>query len=186
MAALERVLEATVKALGYELVDFDLSNRGRTLRVFIDRPGSRPQDPLSGITVDDCERVTRQLQHVLPVEGIDYERMEVSSPGLDRVLKKRADFEKFAGHSVELKVRIPIAGRRRFSGVLRGMRDESVAVEVEGELKTFPLEDLDKARLAPKFGRPDAGRNAKRSDRAGRSVKQSSPLALKSPRRDEN
>ena len=93
MGGVEQVLESTVGALGFELVDCELGQRGRFLRVFIDRP----QPGSASITLEDCELVTRQLQRVLPVEGIDYDRLEVSSPGLDRVLRKPEHFRRFAG-----------------------------------------------------------------------------------------
>ena len=97
-----QVIESTAVGLGYELVDVELANHGRQLRVFIDRP--EPEQVATtdahgrpGVTLTDCERVTRQLQRVLEVEGIEYGRLEVSSPGLDRVLRKPADFRRFAG-----------------------------------------------------------------------------------------
>ncbi len=82
-----------------------------------DRPA--PGDPRGEfVVVEDCERVTRQLQHVLEVEGLAYERLEVSSPGLDRPLKKEADFRRFAGEAVALTLRAPLRGRKRFQGQL--------------------------------------------------------------------
>lgn len=168
-ARLEQVLETTVSGLGLELVDFELSNRARFLRLFIERPGATPADALSGITIEDCERVTRQLQRVLPVEGIDYERLEVSSPGLDRVLKKPADFAKYAGHQAELRLRLPVAGRRKFTGRLRGgAAPGQVAIEVEGQALAFPLADVERARLVPQVAIPQRPRPAK-ARRAGRS-----------------
>ena len=87
---LQKLLETTLAGLGYELVDFDRSGRGRLVRVFIDKQG--------GISVDDCARVSRHLTRVLAVENVGYDRLEVSSPGLDRPLKKEEDFVRFAGH----------------------------------------------------------------------------------------
>ena len=96
---LQGLLERTVDGLGYEFVSVELSNRGRMLRIFIDKPAAGPQDALaSAITVDDCARVSNQLARVLEVEDIDYDRLEVSSPGLDRPLKKEADFAHRGGH----------------------------------------------------------------------------------------
>ena len=112
-AALASVVEATVVGLGYELADCEVVQRGRLIRVFIERPGAG--DDASGrVTVDDCERVTRQLQRVLEVEGIDYDRLEVSSPGLDRALKTAAQFRRFVGHDIELRVRVPVSGSSCF------------------------------------------------------------------------
>jgi len=146
MAAVEQVLEAAVTALGYELVDVELGSRGR-LRGFIDHPAEKN----ASITLDDCELVTRQLQRVLPVEGIDYERLEVSSPGLDRVLKKPADFRRFAGEQADVRLRVPLEGRRRFIGVVKGASEDALELDVEGTVHRFPFANLDKARLVPKL-----------------------------------
>ena len=145
-----QVIESTAVGLGYELVDVELANHGRQLRVFIDRPG--PEQGAAGgpgVTLADCERVTRQLQRVLEVEGIEYGRLEVSSPGLDRVLRKPADFRRFAGAKAEVRLRVPRDGRRRFVGVVRTASDEGVELEVEGALVSFAFSDMDKARLVP-------------------------------------
>jgi ribosome maturation factor RimP len=143
---IEQVIDVTVSGLGYELVDHDYGQQGRLLRVFIDRPAGTT----GGITVDDCERVTRQLQRVLEVERIDYSRLEVSSPGLDRVLKKPADFRRFAGQTAEVRLRASLNGRRRFVGVVRSADDAGVDLEVEGALISLAYVNMDKARLVPK------------------------------------
>ncbi|MEW6690930.1 MAG: ribosome maturation factor RimP [Pseudomonadota bacterium] len=136
------VVEATLAGMGYELVDAQASNHGRLLRIFIDRPG--------GITVDQCADVSRQLTHVLAVEGIDYDRLEVSSPGLDRRLRKAADFARFAGQRIEVRTKAPDAtGRRRFAGRLKGLAEGVVTVEVDGAGVGFRLEEIDRARLVP-------------------------------------
>lgn len=142
---IRQVIESTAVGLGYELVDVELAHHGRQLRVFIDRPGSER----SGVTVTDCERMTRQLQRVLEVEGVEYGRLEVSSPGLDRVLKKPADFRRFSGSRCEVRLRVPREGRRRFVGVVRAATDEGVDVEVDGAVVSFTFADMDKARLVP-------------------------------------
>jgi ribosome maturation factor RimP len=141
-----QVIESTAVGLGYELVDVEFANHGRQLRVFIDRVdgAGRP-----GVTLADCERLTRQLQRVLEVEGVDYGRLEVSSPGLDRVLKKPADFRRFAGSRAEVQLRVPRDGRRRFVGVLRAARDDGVDLEVDGTIVSVPFSDMQKARLVP-------------------------------------
>ena len=140
---LEELLETNVGVLGYEVVDVEFGYRGRLLRVFIDKP--------EGITLEDCEAVSRQLQRVLPVEGVDYDRLEVSSPGLDRVLKKPADFRRFAGQEASVSLRIPMNGRRRFTGVLRGASDAGVDMEVDGQLLSFEFENVERARLVPRI-----------------------------------
>ncbi|MGE5492799.1 MAG: ribosome maturation factor RimP, partial [Actinomycetota bacterium] len=104
---LHALLEKTVVGLGYELVDLELSPRGRTIRVFIDLPEKE-----NGVDVEDCAKVSNQLSRLLEVENIDYDRLEISSPGLDRVVKKDSDFERFAGRDIQIKLRIPLNGRR--------------------------------------------------------------------------
>jgi len=139
---LEEVVAPTVSGMGYELVDVQASNSGRLLRLFIDKPG--------GVTLDDCAVVSNQVTRVLAVEGIDYERLEVSSPGLDRPLRKEADFARFAGQRAEIRMRTPDAtGRRRFAGVLRGAEAGRVEIELEGRVVGLALDDLDKAKLIP-------------------------------------
>ena len=136
----------TFTGLGFELVDCELSNRGRMLRVFIDRAAPAAG---AGVTLTDCEQVARQLQRVLEVEGVDYDRLEVSSPGLDRVLRKPADFRRFAGAKAEIRLRLPRDGRRRFTGVLRTASEEGIELEVDGVVVSFAFSDMDKARLVP-------------------------------------
>lgn len=153
--ALEQLLERTLGGLGYELADFNLSNHGRMLRVFIDKlheqPGQTSGNVTDNVTLADCEAATRQLQRVLEVEGIEYDRMEVSSPGLDRKLRKPADFIRFAGQEAEVRLREPVNGRRRFVGVVRQVIGDQVEIEVNGARVMLALENLDKARLVPKY-----------------------------------
>ena len=142
--SLEKVVEPAVAGLGYELVDVQASNGGRMLRLFIDKPG--------GITVDDCAAVSRHLTRVLAVEGVDYERLEVSSPGLDRPLRKGADFARFAGHRAEVRMRTPDpSGRRRFVGVLRGAEAGRVSIELDGQTVGLDLADVERAKLVPEL-----------------------------------
>lgn len=148
------LIEPTVAGLGYELVELEASPRARLLRVFIDRPeAARVGD--RGITVDDCAVVSNQLSRVFMVENIDYDRLEVSSPGLDRALTKAADYRRFAGCEVQLKLRVPLGNQRNFRGVLEGLRDdggtEKVCLRVEETLHELALENVDRARLVPKF-----------------------------------
>jgi ribosome maturation factor RimP len=109
------VIDTTVRGLGYELVEIERAPGG-LLRVTIDHPAQAGVERF--INVDDCEKVTRQLQHVLEVEGLAYERLEVSSPGLDRPLKTAADFARFEGEQVEVTLKLPFKGRKRFRGEL--------------------------------------------------------------------
>ncbi len=137
-----KLIETTVNGLGYELVDLEHSGRGM-LRVFIDKP--------DGISVDDCQIVSNQLTRLFMVENVDYERLEVSSPGLDRPLKKPADFERFAGEKAQIKLRMPLNGRKNFIGVLGPLRDGVVELDVEGGKVAIELSNVDKARLVPVF-----------------------------------
>ena len=137
-------MEPALTGLGFELVDLQQSNGGNPLRLFIDKPG--------GITVEDCAMVSRHLTRVLAVEGIDYERLEVSSPGLDRPLRKGADFARFAGHKAEVRMRTPDAtGRRRFVGVLRGAEAGRVEIELDGQTVALDLANVERARLVPEL-----------------------------------
>lgn len=123
--SLQTVVEDCLKGLGYELVDLDWRPGGQ-LCVYIERPASEQtsvDDPNGGIRIEDCERASRQLSHVLLVENIDYARLEVSSPGLDRPLKRRADFERFVGADVSIKLRFAFEGRRNYEGRLVGETD---------------------------------------------------------------
>jgi ribosome maturation factor RimP len=166
-----RVIERTVTGLGYELVEVERAARG-LLRVTIDRVPGRAYparvagdggpggDGIQGaeaggaaaadrgefVTVDDCERVTRQLQYALEVDGVPYERLEVSSPGLDRPLKHEADFERFAGQPVSLTLKQPFQGRKHWKGLLvrapsqtpQGWRLELDAGQGEGRRRGKP------------------------------------------------
>ena len=140
-----KLLEPTVERLGYELVDLEarLGGKGGLVRVFIDKPG--------GIDLDDCETVSRAVSALLDVEDPvpgNY-NLEVSSPGLDRKLTKVEHFQRFEGDTVNVKMRFPIEGRRRFRGTLVSSDDENIVVEVDGESHSLPLKTIDTARLVP-------------------------------------
>lgn len=140
---LHELLESTLFGLGYELVDLERSARGKSLRVFIDKP--------NGVTVDDCVAVSNHVSRLLAVENIDYDRLEVSSPGLDRSLKKTSDFIRFAGETARLRLRVPIQGQRNFVGILREVNDGVLKLEVDGKMLDLELNNLEKARLVPKL-----------------------------------
>jgi ribosome maturation factor RimP len=137
-----QLIETTVSGLGYELVDVERAGGG-LLRVFIDKP--------EGISVEDCQVVSNQLTRLFMVENVDYERLEVSSPGLDRPLKKEADFLRFAGHKAQLKLRMPMAGRKNFVGVIGALENGVLQFDVDGAQVAIELANLDKARLVPIF-----------------------------------
>ena len=134
------LLEKTLSGLGYELVDSEWAGRG-LLRIFIDKPG--------GIDVDDCARVSNHLTRVFPVEGINYERLEVSSPGLDRPLRRLRDFQRFEGEKAKVRMRIPLNGQRNFVGILRGADERNLHLEVDGTLVSLDMAGVEKARLVP-------------------------------------
>jgi ribosome maturation factor RimP len=148
------LIDTTVSGLGYELVEFETSPRARLLRVFIDKPEGE-QATKSGISVEDCALVSSQLSRVFMVENVDYDRLEVSSPGLDRPLVKAADYRRFAGRDVQLKLRIPLGNQRNFSGVLEGLQEEGggemVCLKMNETVHRFALENIDRARLVPKL-----------------------------------
>lgn len=149
------LIETTLAGMGYELVDFEKAARG-LLRVYIDFPADNGEQV--PITVEDCEKVTHQLLHVLTVENVDYERLEVSSPGLDRPLKKLSDYRRFADQEAVIKLRLPTPGagsRKSFQGTLRAPEGEHLKLEFEANdgsvaVLDFTLADVDKARLVPK------------------------------------
>lgn len=137
------LLENTLPGLGYELVDFELTPGGG-FRVFIDKPG--------GITVEDCVNTSNHLTRLFMVENIDYDRLEVSSPGLDRPLKKEADYVRFQGCLAKVRTRLPIEQQKRFAGRIAGIQDGVLQLQLEdGRTVAIPLSNIDKARLEPEF-----------------------------------
>lgn len=173
--ALQDIVAQTVAGLGYELVELERS-AGGTLRVTIDFPWQAGQAERY-VNVEDCERVTRQLQYALEVEGADYKRLEVSSPGIDRPLRQPADFERFEGEVIDLTLKAPVgaavaggqvaANRRKFRGRLEragagwqivwsdepppepGRRVSRRREPAPLQALGFSLDELKEARLAP-------------------------------------
>jgi ribosome maturation factor RimP len=148
------LIAKTVAGLGYDLVDVERGDRG-ILRVYIDFPAADAAEK-GPITVEDCATVSHQLSHVLTVENVNYERLEISSPGLDRPVRTMADFERFAGHECTVKLRAAFAGsanRKTYTGVLQAPQGDKIGLEFESKdgpaRLEFTLADLDKARLVP-------------------------------------
>jgi ribosome maturation factor RimP len=137
-----KLVDTTLTGMGYELVDLEVSGRG-LMRVFMDKP--------EGISVEDCERVSNQLVRLFTVEGVAYERLEVSSPGLDRVLKKESDFVRFAGEKAKFKLRVPLNGSKNFVGVIGELKNGVLQLDMEGSSVSIELSNVDKARLVPVF-----------------------------------
>lgn len=141
--ALYELLDSTLNNMGYELVDVEFSSSGKLLRVFVDKEG--------GISIDDCVTISNHLSRLLVVEQIDYGRLEVSSPGLDRPLRKERDFVRFLGRLIKVKSHIALQGQRNFVGVLREVSDGKLGLEIEGKILHIELNNLDKARLVPEL-----------------------------------
>jgi len=142
---LEELLSPVVVSLGYEFVGLEYLPQGKhsLLRIYIDKP--------EGITVDDCGVVSHQVSGVLEVEDPikGHYVLEVSSPGLDRPLFKLEDFERFSGNIVQIRLQVPLNGRRNFKGLLRGVQTKSkqVVIEVDEEAFNLPWDRIEKARL---------------------------------------
>ncbi|MBI1964927.1 MAG: ribosome maturation factor RimP [Betaproteobacteria bacterium] len=137
---LNGLLESTVAGMGYEWVGCE--RPGRLLRLYIDKPG--------GVNVDDCAAVSQQVGRLLAVERVDYDRLEVSSPGLDRLLRKEGDFARFVGHKARVRVRVPMDGQRNFTGVVREAGAGRVRIEVDdGRTLSLELGNVETARLVP-------------------------------------
>jgi ribosome maturation factor RimP len=145
--ALEPVISPTVGGLGYELLGIERQRlpRGLLLRLYI--------DSAEGITLHDCERVTKQVRDLLEADNLVHGEylLEVSSPGLDRPLFKHEHYRRFCGATVQLRLRMPVQGRRRIQGVLTQVDDTSVVVAFENESITVPLSAIDRARLVPEW-----------------------------------
>ena len=139
--------EPLLGRLGYELVDLEYAP-GRSqavLRLFIDRP--------EGVGLEDCERVSHELSALLDVEDpvpMAYS-LEVSSPGLDRVLRTRAHFERFVGTRIWVELRTAREGRRRYTGRLAALAGEGIELSVDGAIVRVPLQEIARARLAPQW-----------------------------------
>lgn len=179
--ALQQIVEQTVTGLGYDLVEIERS-AGGLLRITIDLPWQAPEEgvdslPEAFVTVEDCEKVTRQLQFALEVDGVDYARLEVSSPGIDRPLRHEQDFVRFVGSEIDITLKEPIgaagggvvnANRKKFRGTLEraeaggwqivwsdeparkpGAKVSKKREPAPLQAMGFALDELREARLAP-------------------------------------
>jgi ribosome maturation factor RimP len=143
---LRKLIEPAVTALGFELVGVEyLQGKTGLLRVYIDHP--------DGIGVDDCQSVSYQVSGILDVEDPirGQYTLEVSSPGLDRPLYRAQDFERFAGNDVDVRLLAPVNGRRKFKGVLDGLRDGQVVIRMNDEELVVAVDEIDQARLVPDY-----------------------------------
>ncbi|MGD2136892.1 MAG: ribosome maturation factor RimP [Gammaproteobacteria bacterium] len=142
------MLEPAIRSLGYELVGVEYQGSGRhggLLRIYIDSE--------QGITADDCQKVSYQVSGVLDVEDpiSGHYTLEVSSPGLDRMLFRPADFERFAGKQVKLRIAYPIEGQRRFRGRIVGLQGRNIVIAQEGQEVSLPFDQIETARLVPEY-----------------------------------
>lgn len=172
----QHTVEQTVIGMGYDLVDLERS-AGGLLRVTIDLPWNPVQLTEQFVTVEDCEKVTRQLQMLLEVEAVEYKRLEVGSPGIDRPLRNERDFERFVGHEIDITLKQPIGeaatpgmavNRKKFRGVLErhasggwqvvwtdvparkpGQKISKKAKPLPVQVLAFTLDELRESRLAP-------------------------------------
>ena len=158
----QALVEKTVTGLGYEMVHCERSPAG-LLRVYIDKTADKAAAGQT-IDVDDCERVTRQLQYVLEVDAVPYERLEVSSPGLDRPLKKASDYARFAGSEVQVTLNVAFQGRKKYKGLLNAEGEgwRLVFADDKGveQAFDFSLEEVRDAKLVPvvSFKKPVAAK----------------------------
>lgn len=142
------IVESAVKALGFELVGCELlqPKSRKTLRVYIDSE--------YGVTLEDCAKVSRHVGAILDVEDLIAGRydLEVSSPGLDRPLFKLADYQRFIGKKIKLRLRTPVNNQRNFVGILREVKDDMIQIHMNnGESATFNFNEIDRANLVPEF-----------------------------------
>ena len=144
---LQSLIDPVVSGLDYELVGVEYVPQGRhsVLRIYIDTP--------DGVTLDDCEKVSRQVSALLDVEDPIHGEyvLEVSSPGLDRPLFTEAHFLRFLGEKSTIRMKHPMNGRRKFSGILKAVENGNVAIIVDGETFEIPLDEIEKANLVPQF-----------------------------------
>lgn len=140
-----KLLEPVIERQGYELADLEVKFGGRDgiLRIFIDKPG--------GVGLEDCEIVSGQVSTFLDVEDPvpGHYTLEVSSPGLDRKLRKPEHFQRFMGAEVKIKMRFPVLGRGRFRGILKEADEKTILVVVDGEPYELQISNIDSARLVP-------------------------------------
>nr|WP_153764993.1 ribosome maturation factor RimP [Endozoicomonas sp. OPT23] len=147
---LEALIGPVVESLGYTLWGLEFRSQGKQsmLRIYID---ALEQD--QGIQLEDCEKVSRQVSGVLDVEDPITEEytLEVSSPGVDRLLFTLEQYAAWAGAEVNLRLRVPFEGRRKFRGIVRGIEDQDVILVVDDHELLLPIESIDKAQVIPKF-----------------------------------
>jgi ribosome maturation factor RimP len=167
--------EPYVRDAGFDLIEvqYGREQRGMVLRLFIDRPegGSDKSEMTGGINVDDCERVSRDVSAALDVADKISQayQLEVSSPGLDRPLRRERDFARFVGESARIRLTEGVEGRRNFTGTIRGARDGRVEIACDGRSYELPIDDITRANLIPDWDKEFA-RKDDRGEAAGDST----------------
>jgi len=136
-------IERIVAGLGYEFVHAEWAGRSGLLRVYIDKP--------EGVGLEDCAAVSEHLSRAMTVEGLTFDRLEISSPGLDRPLVKERDFLRFAGHKAKLVLRVPLNGRKNFSGRIAAVDEGTIRLELDDGVVQLDYANVDKARLIPEL-----------------------------------
>jgi ribosome maturation factor RimP len=137
-------VEQVIAGLGFEFVHLEWGGRSGLLRVYIDKP--------QGIGLEDCAFVSEHLSRAMSVEGIPYGRLEISSPGLDRPLVKERDFIRFTGQIARIVLRVPMSGRKNFTGKITGVCDGVVSLTPDGgDTVMLQFANIDKARLVPQL-----------------------------------
>jgi len=148
MTYLWDLLEPVVTGMGYELIEIEFNSnpKNKVLRLYIDKAG--------GVLIEDCSDVSRQVSAVIDVEDpiSGFFNLEVSSPGLDRPLRKIEDFIRFQGERVKLKTSMPQDGQRNFKGRLKAVENDCIVIECEDKEVSLPVTAIEKARLIPDFG----------------------------------
>jgi ribosome maturation factor RimP len=166
--------EPHVRDAGFDLIEvvFGREQSGPVLRLFIDTPETR-EGSATGVTHEDCERVSRDVSAALDVaDHISHAyQLEVSSPGLDRPLRRERDFARFVGESARIRLNDGVEGRRNFTGTLRAAKDGRVEIACDGRSYELPIDDIARANLVPnwerEFQRADGGPLAGPDDRVG-------------------
>src|SRR6056300_1894658 len=140
---LEKIISESIQNIGYELVEFEHNHNSGLIRIFIDNGNL--------ISVDDCVKVSNHLNRVLSVElDYDFSRLEVSSPGVDRKLIKIADFERFNGEKIKVKLYSPIENQKKYQGKLIGLKNNFVQLELDkNKILEVPFDEIQLARLDP-------------------------------------
>lgn len=144
---IKKIIEIPILKKNIELVNLEWrrERRGWVLRIFIDKPG--------GVTIEDCAKISEIVGEILDREDIIHHSyvLEVSSPGIERPLVKKEDYERFKGEKAKITLKTPVSGRKNFTGIILGIKENLVQIEVEGKVWELPLDNIKKANLRPEI-----------------------------------